>query len=47
MNYHPNDPHKMLKYDELPVEPAPAGLAVSLAGSVVIIGALIAFLVFS
>lgn len=50
MAYDPNDPRKSFEYDEFSrrpsVDPAPAGFTGLIIGAIVVLGALIAFLMF-
>jgi hypothetical protein len=50
MAYDPNDPRKSFEYDEFSrrpsVDPAPAGFTGLVIGAIVVLGALIAFLMF-
>lgn len=50
MAYDPNDPRKTFEYDEFSrrpsVDPAPAGFTGLVIGAIVVLGALIAFLMF-
>jgi len=50
MAYDPNDPRKSFEYDEFSrrpsVDPAPAGFTGLVVGAIVVLGALIAFLMF-
>ncbi len=50
MTYDPNEPRKSFEYDELSrrpsVDPAPAGFTGLVIGAIVVLGALIAFLMF-
>jgi|GEM_PF-1891984 len=50
MAYDPNDPRKSFEYDEFSrrpsIDPAPAGFTGLVIGAIVVLGALIAFLMF-
>jgi hypothetical protein len=50
MAYDPNDPRKTFEYDEFSrrpsIDPAPAGFTGLVIGAIVVLGALIAFLMF-